>query len=216
MCGSILPFPLPESPAVCVTCPLGFLVASEVLANAGDILCMICPTCNVPHCLRCSCDDPWKCIKCAMGYYHNPEGYCTPCPLYCPLCTNSAGCLLCKNYDNLPVIGLCVYNVYNEGTANSCAVSIRSDPTLCIACEVYSTGRYTIPMKSGYVKKIENNCQVVGCFSCVLNSETACKVCQGGYVLILLPRGVTDVRQDVKVSFSISLLRMFDRFYAYQ
>lgn len=55
-------------------------------------------------------------------------------------------------------------------------------------------------MKSGYVK-IENNCQVVGCFSCVLNSETACKVCQGGYVLILLPRGVTDVRQDVKGVF---------------
>lgn len=182
MCGSILPFPLPESPAVCVTCPLGFLVASEVLANAGDILCMICPTCNVPHCLRCSCDDPWKCIKCAMGYYHNPEGYCTPCPLYCPLCTNSAGCLLCKNYDNLPVIGLCVYNVYNEGTANSCAVSIRSDPTLCIACEVYSTGEVYHPNEEWVCKKIENNCQVVGCFNCVLNSETACKICQGGYV----------------------------------
>lgn len=181
-CGSIIPFPLPEAPSVCVTCPLGTLVASETPASVESSLCVYYPICNVPHCLRCLTTDPWRCSACTVGYYHNSEGYCTPCPLYCSLCTGSAGCLLCKDYEHVPVTGLCIYDVYEEKSSSRCAVSIKNNPDLCIACEAHNTGTMLCPDENWVCKSFENKCHVTGCFKCVLNSETTCEVCQGGYV----------------------------------
>lgn len=202
ICGTILPFPLPGAPSVCVTCPLGSLVASEAPANIDGTFCVQYPSCSVPNCIRCSCEDSWKCIKCTMGYYHNPEGYCTPCPLYCPLCTSSAGCLLCKDYDNMPVIGLCIYDVYEKGTNNICAVSIKNDSELCIACNTHDVGIVSHPNEEWQCKDIENSCKVTGCFNCVLDSETTCKVCQGGYVFNSITKGCDRCEAGCKTCLS--------------
>lgn len=183
MCGSILPFPLPDAPSICVTCPLGTLVASETLISAESSLCVYYTICNVPHCLRCFSMDSWKCLTCTLGYYQNPQGYCTPCPLYCPLCTSSAGCLLCKGYYNVPVTGICIYDVYRDESSIQCAVSVKNNPDLCIACEGHEKGKMFRPNEDWKCMEFEDNCHVTGCFKCVLNSETTCSVCQGGYVL---------------------------------